>query len=73
MAKRLFKKYPYAIDFYNHLRHQVPFANLFWTEAAVNYLVHYGIMETFSPGYTKRLEARARGAGNEFMVNPSSI
>ena len=62
-----------AIDFYNHLRHQVPFANLFWTEAAVNYLVHYGIMETFSPGYTKRLEARARGAGNEFMVNPSSI
>jgi len=62
-----------AVDFYNHLRHQVPFANLFWTEAAVNYLVHYGIMETFRPGYTKRLEARQRGSGSEFMVNPSSI
>ena len=62
-----------AVDTYNHLRHQLPFANLFWAEAAVNYMIHYGIMETFRPGYTKRLEARAKGTGSEFMIKPSSI
>ena len=62
-----------AIDIYKHLRHQVPFANLFWTEAAVNYGLHWGIMETANPGYLKRLEARERGRGSGFLVNPSSI
>lgn len=62
-----------AIDVYNHLRHQIPFANLFWTEAAVNYGLHYGIMETFKPGYLKRLEARQSGTGSDFIVNPSSV
>jgi hypothetical protein len=62
-----------AVDTYNHLRHQLPFANLFWAEAAVNYMIHYGVMETFRPGYTKRLEARSKGTGSEFMIKPSSI
>jgi hypothetical protein len=62
-----------AVDVYNHLRHQVPFANLFWTEAAVNYLIHYNIMEAFRPGYKKRLEARAKGTNSEYMIKPSSI
>ena len=62
-----------AVDFYNHLRHQVPFANLFWAEAAVNYFIHYNIMETFRPGYKKRLEARARGTNSDYLIKPSSI
>ena len=62
-----------AVDFYNHLRHQIPFANLFWTEAAVNYFIHYNIMEAFRPGYKKRLEARARGTNSDYLIKPSSI
>ena len=62
-----------AVDVYNHLRHQVPFANLFYTEAAVNYFIHYNIMETFRPGYKKRLEARARGSNADYLIKPSSI
>ena len=62
-----------AVDFYKHLRHEVPFANLFWAEAAVNYFLHYGIMETMSPGYLYALEARQRGQGTEFIVDPSSL
>ena len=62
-----------AIHVYNHLRHQLPFANLFYTEAAINYLLHYGIMETFRPGYLQALEARERGLASGFIVEPSSI
>ena len=62
-----------AIEVYKHLRHELPFANLFWTEAAVNYMVHYGIMETFQPGYLKALEARERGMASGFLIEPSSI
>ena len=62
-----------AIHVYNHLRHQLPFANLFYTEAAINYLLHYGVMETFRPGYLQALEARERGLSSGFIVEPSSI
>ena len=62
-----------AVHVYNHLRHQLPFANLFYTEAAINYLLHYGIMETFRPGYLQALEARERGLASGFIVEPSSI
>ena len=62
-----------AIHVYNHLRHQLPLANLFYTEAAINYLLHYGIMETFRPGYLQALEARERGLASGFIVEPSSI
>ena len=62
-----------AVHVYNHLRHQLPFANLFYAEAALNYMIHYGIMETFRPGYLQALEARERGLASGFIVEPSSI
>ena len=62
-----------ASELYNNLRYNVPYANLFYTESAVNYGIHYGIMESFNPGYLDRIEARARGMGTEFMYEPSNI
>ena len=62
-----------ASDVWKNLRYNIPFGNLFYTEAVVNYGLHYGIMETFSPGYLQRMEAREDGLNTGFMVNPSTI
>ena len=62
-----------AEDVWKNLRYNIPYANLFYTEAAVNYGIHYGVMETFSPGYLNRLESRARNADEAFMLEPSNI
>ena len=62
-----------ASDVWKNLRYNIPFGNLFYTEAAINYGLHYGIMETFSPGYLQRMEAREDGLNTGFIVNPSTI
>ena len=62
-----------ASDGWNFLRSNIPYANLFYTEAAFNYAFHYGIMETFSPGYLKRMEARNEGQDSSFFYEPSNI
>ena len=62
-----------ASDVWKNLRYNIPFGNLFYTEAAVNYGLHYGLMETFSPGYLRRMEAREDGLNEGFIVNPSTI
>ena len=60
-------------DVWKNLRYNIPFGNLFYTEAAINYGLHYGLMETFSPGYLRRMEAREDGLNEGFIVNPSTI
>ena len=60
-------------DVWKNLRYNIPYANLFYTEAAVNYGLHYGVMETFSPGYLNRLEKRAYKRDEAFMLEPSNI
>ena len=62
-----------AEDVWKNLRYNIPYANLFYTEAAVNYGLHYGVMETFSPGYLNTLESRAMQRDEEFMFRPSNI
>jgi hypothetical protein len=62
-----------ASDVWKNLRYNIPYANLFYVEAALNYGVHYGVMETFSPGYLNTLESRARKSDEEFMYKPSNI
>tara|TARA_R110002020_G_scaffold304484_1_gene520214 strand:- start:777 stop:3215 length:2439 start_codon:yes stop_codon:yes gene_type:complete len=62
-----------AEDVWKNLRYNIPYANLFYVEAAVNYGIHYGVMETFSPGYLDTLEARARANEEPFMIEPSNI
>ena len=60
-------------DVWKELRYNIPYGNLFYTEAVINYGLHYGLMETFSPGYLKRMEAREDGLNEGFIMNPSSV
>jgi len=62
-----------ASDVWKNLRYNLPYANLFYMEGALNYGVHYGVMETFSPGYLNTLESRARANDEAFMIEPSNI
>jgi len=49
-----------------------PFANLFYTKFAVDYLFLYGMNEAISPGYMDRLESRTKkDRGQEFYFPPS--
>lgn len=49
-----------------------PFINLFWTKAAFDYLIYYGIMEKIKPGFLNRMEKRAKRDGNqEYFLPPS--
>lgn len=49
-----------------------PFANLFYTKFAVDYLFLYGMNEAISPGYLDRLESRTKNdKGQEFYFPPS--
>ena len=62
-----------ASDAWKTLRYNIPYANLFYTEAAFNYGMHYGIMETFSPGYLNRIQSRQEGQDGGFFYDPTSI
>jgi hypothetical protein len=62
-----------ASDGFKNLRYNIPYANLFYTEAALNYGLHYGLMESVSPGYLNRLETSSASSGSEFMFAPSNI
>lgn len=47
-----------------------PFANLFYTRIALNYLVLYELQESMNPGYIRRMERRAADEGQEFLISP---
>lgn len=50
----------------------VPFANLFYTKAALDYLFLYDLQETINPGYLTRMEQRIqRESGQHFYLPPS--
>lgn len=50
----------------------IPFANLFYTKWALDYLVLYRLQEMSNPGYLRRMEERARQAkGQEYIFPPS--
>lgn len=50
----------------------MPYMNLFYTRAAMDYLFIYGVMEHNSPGYLRRMERRLRqDGGREFYFPPS--
>jgi hypothetical protein len=62
-----------AADAWKSIRYNTPFANLFYTEAVVNYGLHYAMMESLNPGYLRRLEAQAEGRGSPFLYQPSNL
>ena len=56
------------------LKGNIPFANLFYTKEAMNYLIWYQLQETINPGYLRRMERRAKNQNDQtFWLPPSSI
>tara|TARA_R110002020_G_scaffold464929_1_gene686026 strand:- start:30 stop:2549 length:2520 start_codon:yes stop_codon:yes gene_type:complete len=61
-----------AGDFLRVAKANTPFANIFWTQAAMDYLLLYGLMEMNDPGYLRRMERRVRREQEqEFWLSPS--
>ena len=53
-------------------RDNTPFVNLFYTQAALNYLVIYRLQEALNPGYLRRYEAGVKRENNQtFWLHPS--
>ena len=50
----------------------IPGANLFYTKAAMDYLVFYRLQEMANPGYLKRMERRMKKENNQTFFFPPS-
>jgi|GEM_PF-372760 len=51
-----------------------PFGNLFYTRAALDYLILYRMQESMNPGFLRRMERRAeRENGQTFYLPPSQV
>lgn len=61
-----------AAAFVRFITSNTPFANLFYTRMALDYLIVYRIQEELNPGYLRRLERRVlQENGQEFWLSPS--
>jgi hypothetical protein len=49
----------------------LPFANLFYTKWALDYLFVYRVQEMMNPGYLQRMEERAKKNKREYLFPPS--
>jgi hypothetical protein len=65
------KEYP-DVKAFNFFKNNTPFLNLFYTRAALDYLILYDIQESLSPGSLRRMERRLKDEqGQEFILPPS--
>ena len=56
------------------LKSNLPFANLFYTQQALDYLVWYQLQETVNPGYLRRMERRTERENDQtFWLRPSDV
>lgn len=56
------------------LKNNLPGQNLFYTKAAMDYLVWWRINETLNPGYLRRLKKRAREENQDYLFfDPGSV
>ena len=56
------------------LRNNLPFGNMIYTKAAIDYLVYYRLMEYLNPGYLGRMEQQMKkNAGTEFWLRPTRV
>lgn len=61
-----------AKDAVRFAMNNTPFANLFYTRAAMEYMFLHGMMEHLSPGYLRRMEKRLqKDYGQEYFFPPS--
>lgn len=58
-------------EFFQLLKSNVPGGNLFYTRAAMDYLIWYDLQEAMNPGTLRRIEGRAEERGQEFYAPPS--
>lgn len=49
-----------------------PFMNLFYTRAALDYLVLFNLQEMANPGYLKRMESRVKRENDQTFIYPPS-
>lgn len=51
---------------------RTPFVNLFYTKAALDYILLYGIQESLNPGYLERVQRTMKEEyGQEYILRPS--
>ena len=56
------------------IKNNTPFANLFYTKQAMDYLIWYQLQETVNPGYLRRMERRIERENNQqYWLPPTSI
>lgn len=61
-----------ANDYFRFMKNITPGQNLFYTEAAVNYLFYYGLMEANDPGYLTRMQKRrAKEYDQSYWLSPT--
>lgn len=61
-----------AASAYRTVINNTPFANLFYTRMAMDYLITYRLQESMNPGYLLRMEETAkREQGKSFLFPPS--
>lgn len=59
-------------DTVRFLKNNMPFINLFYTRAAIDYLFMYGMQEAMSPGSLRRMERRIKKDNNQEFIFPPS-
>ncbi|MCP4206972.1 MAG: hypothetical protein GY767_07995 [Shimia sp.] len=63
-----------AGDVVRQVKSNLPFANLFYAKAAMDYLVWYQMQEMVNPGYLRRMERRVKRENNQtYWMPPSSV
>jgi hypothetical protein len=62
----------FRADAVRTIKNNLPFQNLLWTKAAMDYLVFYGLQEAANPGYLRRMESRVKDQNqSEYILPPS--
>jgi len=64
----------FAATAFNAALANTPFANLFYTRVAMDYLILHRIQESLNPGFLRRMEARAKRENDQtFFLPPSQV
>lgn len=62
------------VEAWQFLKNNTPFINLFYTRAALDYLILYHIQEAMTPGSLRRMERKLKkDQGQEFILPPSEV
>jgi len=62
------------VEAWNFVKGNTPFLNLFYTRAAMDYLILYHIQEAMTPGSLRRMERNLKkDQGQEFILPPADV